>query len=125
MWLYTPDISYNLEHYKSIWSVGGKDPFLHLVPFIGDGEDLVRFDCPLSAIRAFDAVMNGIGRGCKSVFLQEVYAAGRDAPPSLRVYYDRSDYLTLTRLSKDGEANICDPRYEPLKIAIPPGAMKS
>lgn len=125
MWLFTPDISFNLEHYKSLWTSGGSDVYLHLVPFFGEGEDTVRFDCPLSAIRAFDAVMNGIGRGCKSVYLQEVYTDGRDRTPSLRVCYDRDDYATCARRMENGETMICDPRSEPLKIFAPPGAMKS
>ena len=125
MWLFTPDISFNLEHYKSLWTSGGSDVFLHLVPFFGEGEDTVRFDTPLSAIRAFDAVMNGLGRGCQSVYLQEVYTGGKDSGPSLRVCYDRQDYVTLARNNERGETVICDPRSEPLKIYAPPGQIKS
>lgn len=125
MWLFTPDISFNLDHYKSIWASGGSDVFLHLTPFFGEGDDTVRFDTPLSALRAFDAVMNGLGRGCRSIYIQEVYADGNDAQPSLKISYDRDDYVTFARSSETGEAIICDPRKEPLKIFAPPGAMKS
>jgi len=125
MWLFTPNISFNLDHYKSFWTSGGSDVFLHLIPFFGEGEDAVRFDTPLSAIRAFDAVMNGMGRGCRSVYIQEVYLDGRDGVPSLRVCYDKDDYITNAVRGEDGEATICDPRSEPLKIFAPPGALKS
>ena len=125
MWLFTPNVSFNLEHYKSLWTSGGGDVFLHLVPLLGDDEDTVRFDTPLSAIRAFDAVMNGIGRGYRSVYLQEVYLEGRGSTPSLRVCYDKDDYTTNAVRRSNGEAQICDPRSEPLKIFAPPGALKS
>lgn len=125
MWLFTPDISFNLDHYKSVWAGGGNDVFLHLTPFVGDGDDTVRFDSPLSAIRAFDAVMNGIGKGCRSVYVQEVYADGAEREPSLRFRYDRDDYVTFARSNPDGETVICDPRNEPLKIYSAPGAIKS
>lgn len=125
MWLFTPDISYNLDHYKSIWTSGGNDTMLHLVPFIGEGEDIVRFDCPMSALRAFDAVMNGIGRGCRSVFIQESYAQGSSQAPSLNVCYNKDDYMTCARTSSDGSAVICDPRCEPIRIIAPPGSVKS
>ena len=125
MWLFTPNISFNLDHYKSIWSPGGNDTMLHLVPFFGESEDLVRFDYPMSALRAFDAVMNGIGRGCRSVFIQEVYTQGSSKAPALKVCYNKDDYMTYARTTDNGEAVICDPRCEPIKIVAPPGAVKS
>lgn len=122
MWLFTPDLSFNLEHYKSIWAQGGSDVFLHLVPVIGSDEDRVRFDHPLSAIRAFDALMSGLSRGCKTVYLQEVYVDGKDEIPSLRISYDKEDYMTQISSKSSDAATICDPRTEPMKIyTLPPG----
>lgn len=125
MWLFTPNISFNLNHYKSFWTEGGSDVYLHLVPYFGDGEETVRFDTPLSAIRAFDAVMNGLGRGCRSVYIQEMYLDGPEKAPTLRVSYDKDDYVTNAYRKENGDAVICDPRSEPLRIFTPPGAMKS
>lgn len=125
MWLITPDLSFNLDHYKSFWAQGGSDVFLHLVPVIGNDEDRVRFDHPLSAIRAFDALMSGLSRGCRTVFVQEVYIKGDDEIPSLRISYDKEDYMTMIASKSSGEATICDPRTEPMKIYAPPPGLKS
>lgn len=125
MWLFTPDLSFNLDHYKSFWAEGGSDVFLHLVPFVGNDEDRVRFDHPLSAIRAFDALMNGLSRGCHTVYLQEIYKDGIDKIPSLRISYDKDDYMTQIASKDSGEAIISDPRTEPIKIFAPPPGIKS
>ena len=105
MWIYTPNTAYNTDLYKNIW-VDGETPMLRFVPFDGGPEDLVHFDAVASSVRAFDAVMNGLANGNKTLMLLEQQVA--DSHFNLFVEYDKVNYRT--QLKKTGSNLIEDPR---------------
>lgn len=105
MWIYTPDVAHNTDLMETIYTQGGGDTRLHF-KYNGRDDGLV-FLHPLSAVRAFDAVMKGLSEGCKSVFLQEFRLSVID-PPVLKVTYDRTDYETPVKEVYNGWVQIDD-----------------
>ena len=91
MWVITPDAAHNTDKMETIWTAGGDDRTLH---FRYPGrEDGITFLNPLSAVRAFDAVVNGMAEGRANVFLQEFRPSGMGIPV-LKAEYDRDDWET-------------------------------
>lgn len=104
MWIYTPDLAYNTEQYKSIWA-DGQTPILRLDPGDGTYEDGITFDSVESSVKAFDAVMNGIAQGHNTLYLHEVPDG---EVIRLVIEYDKTDYFT--RINTKEECIIQDPR---------------
>ena len=104
MWIFTPDLAYNSEMYKSIWA-DGQTPILRFEPGDGTFEDGISFDSVESSVKAFDAVMNGISNGYHSVFLHEIYEGNNTR---LVVEYNKADYKTI--IDNTNPCIIKDPR---------------
>lgn len=122
MWIFTPDVAYDTDHFRSIWTCGGTDTFLHLLSDSTGDEEFIRFDSPVSAVRAFDAVMNGLSTGRRSVYLEEIRTPGGSV--RLNVEYDKDDYCTS--LEDIGEqAVISDPRDRGMRLITIVGGTKS
>lgn len=90
MWIFTPDLAYNTDLYKSIWA-DGQTAMLRFEPGDGTFEDGISFDSVESSVKAFDAVMNGIAKDHKTLFLREI-PEGRKS--RLIIEYDKTDYFT-------------------------------
>lgn len=112
MWIFTPDVAYNTDKYKSIWAGGLGDTLLHLVPSDGSEEDYIRFDCARSAIKAFDAVMKGLSLDRNTLVLIERYSRDDDPKPYLSYTYDFAQYCTALENDEDERGVIIDPRLE-------------
>jgi hypothetical protein len=110
MIIFTPDVAYDTDKYKCIHTVG-KDGRLYLTDTCG-ATDYIQFDSSLSAIEAFDAYVNGVAKGCRTLLLQERYDHAT-AGMRLTVQYD-APYRTLTQTAPDGQTVIADPRRLPL-----------
>ena len=120
MWIYTPNTAYNTDLYKNIW-VDGDIAMLRLVPFDNGPEDAIHFDAVASSIKAFDAVMNGLANGNRTLMLLEQQVADRQF--NLIVEYDKNNYRT--QLKRTGSNLIEDPRKWTLSVAPPSGKVIS
>lgn len=112
MIVYTPDLAYNTSQYRAIWA-DGTTPALHLLPCQGEQEDYILFDSPESAVKAFDAVINGISRGCRTLLVRETTTP--DGKTVLHTEYD-SEYSTMTQ--EGGGCIIRDPRHWDEKTSV-------
>ena len=124
MWIITPDVAFNTEICKAIWT-DGMEPCLYLQSAKDSDCDRIMFDSAVSAVRAFDAVMNGIVKGCRTLLIRE--KAMRDGSTSLVTEYD-APYTTV--LNEEGEPLIADPRIwdnheQAQTFVLKPSAIKS
>lgn len=118
MWIFTPDVAYNTDRYKCVWVDNSQYARLCFLPVDSAEPDYIRFDCTESAIRAFDAFVNGITRGARSLLVQEVYDYGEERP-HLKTEYDK-EYVTRLVENQDGEFEIAEPRLDGKRIIYLP-----
>ena len=119
MWIFTPNVAYNTDRYRCVWVGKHPDARLYFLPDDSSDPDYIQFDCTESAIRSFDALINGITRGAKSLLVQEVYDYGEERP-HLKVEYDK-EYVTRLIRKEDNETEIAEPRLDGKQIFFLPG----